>query len=147
MAVLSMQQRRFEAEKEIVHKELVNYFVSLDSQRKLWYFTLAINLNANSQKFSLSQAENLVGELAREFDIRRIHIEMAIAFATTPFKNLKKSQNVIPLVRGRISEETFEDQVLQLRYLIEGKILEFRQALDLTLILLDNYPAALRNFS
>ena len=144
MLVHSLEEKRFEATKGKVHLELVDYFVNLDEQRKLWYFTVAVNSNAKSHNFSQPQAEQLIDDLSKNYDIRRPNIESAVAF--NPFRSLdlKKKQKVIMLKKGGLLNELFQDQLGELYRLIKGKLLEYRQALELTLILLDNYPAASR---
>lgn len=142
MAVHSLEQKRFESEKEQVRLGLVDYFVNLEEQRKLWYFTVAINSSARSHNFTQLQAEKLVDDLSTTYDIRRPNIQSAVAF--NPFRslNLKKKQKVFPLKKTGLFNERFEEQLGELYQLITGKLLEYRQALELTLVLLDNYPAA-----
>lgn len=144
MSVHSLEEKRFEATKEKAHIELVNYFVNLDEQRKLWYFTVAVNSSAKSQYFSQPQAEKLIGDLSKNYDIRRPNIESAVAFNPCFFLDLKKKQKVITLKKSGFLNDFFENHLGELYRLIKGKLLEYRQALELILVLLDNYPAARR---
>lgn len=146
MAVHSLEKKRFEVTKKKVHNELVDYFVNLDEQRKLWYFTLAVNNNARGHNFSLPQAERLIDELVRSYGIRRVNIEAAIAFnpvrSSTTASITGEKQKLIRFRKGSLLGELFEDHINDLYGLIQRKILEFRQALELVLVLLQNYPSA-----
>jgi hypothetical protein len=140
----SLEQKRFETTKEKVHVELVNYFVNLDEQHKLWYFTVAVNSNAKSHHFTQPQAEKLIDDLSKNYDIRRSNIELAVAFNPCCSLDLNKKQKVIMFNKIGLLSDIFEEQLSELYRLIKGKLLEYRQALELTLVLLDNYPAARR---
>lgn len=144
MLVHSLEQKRFEATKEKAHLELVNYFVNLEDQHKLWYFTVAVHSNAKSHHYTQPQAEKLIGDLSKTYDICMPNIESAVAF--NPFRSLDfmKKQKVIMFKKSGLLNDLFEEQLGELYRLIKGKLLEYRQALELTLVLLDNYPTARR---
>jgi|GEM_PF-2981922 len=144
MSVHSLEQKRFETAKEKAHLELVDYFVNLDQQRKLWYFTVAINSNAKSHHFTQSQAEKLIDDLSKNYDIRRPNIEWAVAYTPCCSFDLNQEQKVVRLEKSGLLSELFETQLGELYRLIKEKLLEYRQALELTLVLLNNYPAAKR---
>lgn len=144
MLVHSLEQKRFEAAKKKEQGKLVDYFVNLNEQRNLWYFTDAVNSNAKSRNYTQPQAEKLIDDLAKNYDIRRPHIESAIAFNPSCSLDLKKKQKVVIFKKSGLLNDIFQDQLGELYRLIKGKLLEYRQALELTLVLLNNYPAAKR---
>lgn len=144
MTVYALEQRRFEAAKQKVHQELVGYFVNLEQQRQLWYFALAVNNDARARHYTASQAENLLATLASHFDIRQNHIEAAKAFAPSRSQAETGPQKIIPLRKNTLMANGFEDQLATFYELMHLKVLEFRQALALVLVLLENYPALKR---
>jgi len=144
MGVYALEQRRFEAAKQKVHLELVDYFVNLDQQKKLWYFTVAVNGNARANHFSLNQAEKLVDSLVCNYTITSSHIEAAVAFDPTRSAKFMEELKIVPLCKGGLLDSIFTEQLGTLYELMSLQILEFRQALSLVLVLLENYPVLRR---
>lgn len=136
----SLQEKRFEYDKKEVHRELVNYFVDLGSQKRLWHFTLATKSFVDSRHFTNRQAGQFVERLVEHYGITRANIEAAYAF--TPFRTRPKIEKtkVIQLNRTSMPNDDFEEHLATLDSLINETILEFRQALELVLMLLDQYP-------
>ena len=144
MSVHCLREKRFESAKEKVHLELVNYFVNLDEQRRLWYFTLAIRSHAQGHHFSLTQAEQLVGYLAGHCGIGKANIESALAFNCFISHRTSEKQKIVRLEKGNIPNDDFEEQISVLYSLLQEKSLEYRQALELVLIVLNHYPTSRR---
>jgi len=144
MTVYSFHQRHVEAVRSKLHTELVDYFVQLEHQRQLWYFTLGVTSHANSRSFTLPQAEQLVAHFAEHFGIRQANIEAAIAFNPTRLRNTTGKDKVIRLRKKSVSDESFDEQLFEFFHLVKGKLLEYRQALELVLTLVDTYPATRR---
>lgn len=146
MTVHCLQQKRFAAAKNKVHIELVHYYVNLEQERRLWYFSTSIRSYACEHYFTVSQAEQLVGKLSSYYGIRKANIETAVAFLSHGhFKT--KGNKVFRFRDEYMSSEHFEEQLFVLDHLVQEHLLEYRQALDLVLNILDNYPAARRVFA
>ncbi len=146
MTIYSLQQKRFEAAKQKVHSQLVDYFVDLEEQRRLWYFTLTVNNNARAHQFTQPQAEELLAGLKQSYDIRRANLESARAFDPCRKPLSEKEDKILKFQKGGVAISAFEEYLGTMFDLIRNKLLEFRQALSLALVLLDNYPGAQRVF-
>lgn len=139
MSVICLQERRFASEKQKVHSELVDYFVNLEEQRRLWYLTVAIRSQALGRQFTTSQAEELVRHLTRQYGIRRANIEAALAFHSFAYLNRGGNPKVVRLQNHPLSDEQFDEQISVLHDLFLKKILEYRQALELVVLLITHY--------
>ncbi len=140
MKVYNLQKKRIASEKEKVHLELVDYFVNLDAQHKLWHFTIAINLHAQGHHFTAAQAEELVEHLAGHFGIRMANVESALAFSAYCRNKKSGRQNLIRFEKSGVSDDQFEMQIDVLYTLLQNKIMEYRQAIELVIRIIDYYP-------
>ncbi len=144
MSISYLDEKRFEAAKKKVHLALVNYFARLNSERRLWCFTLVIRSHVQSQRFTHAQAEQLISYLSHHYGIREANIDTALAFKAFPSLDGKKNQNIIRLKRDCLSDEAFEKQMCELDVLRLEKCLEYWQALKLTILILNHYPGCIK---
>jgi hypothetical protein len=139
MGVICLQEKRLASDKEKVHREMVDYFVNLDEERKLWYFTLAIRSHILRHDFTATQAESLVRNLTRKYGIRQASIETALAFKAFSCGDKKRTSKIVSFYNRGLSEEEFEEKLFALDNLFLGKIMEYRQALELVVMILNHY--------
>lgn len=146
MTVHILHQKQFAVAKNKVHTELVHYFVNLEEERRLWYFSASVCSHAREHDFTISQAEQLITNLSNHYGITKVNIETAVAFV--PLGRYKTEGNKVFQLNSKcISNESFEEQLFVLYLLMQEHLLEYRQALDLVLNILDNYPTAMRVFA
>ncbi len=143
MTVHILQQKQFANAKNKVQTELVHYYINLEEERRLWYFSASVCSHAREHYFTISQAEQLVRNLSNHYGIKRANIEAAIAFV--PLGRYKTEENKLFRLRSKnMTNKSFEEQLYTLDLLMQQHLLEYRQALDLVLNILSNYPAARR---
>lgn len=146
METYNLQQRRYASAKRMVYSELVNYFVNLDDQRKLWYFSLAIRHHSQNLHFTVEQAEKLAEHLVVHFGIRMANVESALEFRAYGYKKANNGQNIIRFVKPSVSEDQFKMQIDTLYNLLQNKTIEFQQALEMVISILNYYPSTNRVF-
>lgn len=147
MSISYLDDKRFEVAKKKIHLELFNYFTRLNSERRLWCFTRAIRSLAQSRRFTHAQAERLTAYLSRHYGIRKANINTALAFNAFPYLGDKKSQNIIQFKRDCLSNDAFEQRMGELDGLRLEESLEFWQALELTVLILNYYPGCIRRIN
>lgn len=145
MKTYDLQQKRFASDKKKVHSELTNYFVNLDAQHKLLYFRLAIRQHSQSLHFTVEQAGKLVEKLIGHFGIRLANVESAIEFRAYYYKK-SNDHNIIRFEKPGLTEDQYEMQIDALYDLIQNKTMEFQDALEMVVLLLNHYPVTKRVF-
>jgi len=145
MKTYDLQQKRFASEKKKIHSELTNYFVNLDAQHKLWYFSLAIRQHSQSLHFTVEQAEKVVEHLVGHFGIRMANVESALEFRAYDYKK-SNGQNIIRFEKPGISEDQYEMQIDALYDLLQNKTIEFQDAFEMVVLIVNYYPVTKRVF-
>ncbi len=139
MNIYSLHEKRYEHAKERVQEELTDYFVDLDRQQKLWYFVVALKGHAQRYDFTTNQADHLAARLSNYFAIIQANVDAARAFSSSR-SNVEKDKNkTIPLNHSCLSEEAFSEHLATLDSLLYEGTLEYRQAMELLLVLLEHY--------
>ena len=146
MSISYLDEKRSRAAKEKIHLELVDYFARLNSEQRSWCFMRAIMSCAQSQRFTQVQAERLITYLSCHYGIREANIDTALTFNAFPHTGGKKSPEVIRLKRDCVADDAFEQQMRELEGLCLEKCLEYWQALELTVLILNHYPACIKKF-
>lgn len=147
MSISNLNEKRVQVAKQKVHLQLVNYFTRLNSEQRLWYFMLAIKFYGQSQYFTQAQAKRLILYLSRHFGIREANIETALAFKGFTHLGGKKDPKIMRLKRDCISDDEFEERMYELDGLRLEKCLEYWQALELTVLILNHYPGCAKKIT
>lgn len=140
MRVYSLHGKRFETAKKKVHGDLVNYFVNIEEQKKLWHFTLAMRSLITRRELTSHQAKALAGQLVDIFSITRANIEAARTFMPSYTQPEVEKSNIMQLKKVGISDVNFEDYLDTLVFFFYEKTLQYRQGLDVLLLVLRYYP-------
>ncbi|ACN16987.1 hypothetical protein HRM2_39290 [Desulforapulum autotrophicum HRM2] len=147
MSMTNLNEKRFQAAKEKIHLELVNYFTRLNCEQRVWDFMTSIRFQAQGRYFTHLQAKRLISYLSRHYGIRRANINTALAFKAFSDIRDKKNAKILRLKRDCIPDEEFEQQMCELEDLRLEKHLEYWQALELTVLILDHYPGCIKNLT
>ena len=147
MSISNLTEKRFQATKKKTHLALVDYFTRLNCEQRSWHFMLSIRIYSQSLHFTHAQAELLISYLSRHYCIREANINTALAFKAFPCLGGKKSPKIIRLERGCISDDAFEERMCELDDLRLEKCLEYRQALELTALILNHYPGCIKKLT
>jgi hypothetical protein len=140
MGAYSLYEKRFETAKKKVHGELVNYFVDIEEQKNLWHFTLAIRSLVTSRDLTNHQARSLTGQLVDIFSITRANIEAARMFMPFQKQSDVEKSNIVQLKKVGISDIKFEDHLDTLEFFFYERTFQYRQGLDMLLLVLSYYP-------
>jgi hypothetical protein len=147
MSMANLDEKRIQATKKKVHLELVDYFTRLNSEQRLWYVMMSIRFQAQGRYFTHLQAKRLVSYLSRHYGIRRANIDAALSFKAFSDIRGQKNAKILRFKRDCISDEKFEQRMDELEDLRLEKHLEYWQALELTVLMLNHYPGCIKNLT
>lgn len=107
----------------------------------------SIRFQVQGRYFTHLQAKRLISYLSRHYGIRRANIDAALAFKA--FSNIrgKKNAKLLRFKRDCISNGEFRQRMDELEDLGLEKHLQYWQALELTVLILNHYPGCIKNLT
>ena len=145
MTTYSLKEKQLERAKKKVHNEMVGYFVNLDNEQKLYQFISMTRGHCRDNFFSLPQVEEFVYRLTGLYTITRNHLHAGLAADTLACRREEvDDKKVIRLNKATMDSDMFDDHMGLLDELYFSRTLQFREAVELVVIILDNYPSAIK---
>ncbi len=145
MTAYSLRRKQIETAKKKAHKEMVSYFINLNNEQKLYQVISVIKGHCRDNYFSLPQVEELVYRLTSLYSITRNHLHAGLAADTLACRRDEViNKKVVQLNKVTMANDMFENHVSLLDELYFNRILQFREAVELVIIILDNYPSAMK---
>ncbi len=126
------------------YKQLVELLRVNSTQISTWTLIVSITNNVKQHMFSNSEAKTMVRILCTEFDIRGCEIQYYKTFSSTPFlpKNTKASNTIHFASKEICRKENNERLISHLYSAIQQETVEYHQALNMVIQILENYPDA-----
>lgn len=129
------------------YDELVKFFCENISQTTTWTLILSIANNVRQLTFSSTDANEMVKTLCREFGIKASAIQYFKTFSSPPFRQASANgANVIRFTSKKAGHETNNERLIhELHFAIRERTIEYRQALDLVMKIIESYPETKKN--
>jgi hypothetical protein len=140
LASFSDHVRKKEEEKN--YNQLVRFFCENITQTSTWMLILSVTNKIKQKNFSKTDAEKIVTILCSEFGIRAPEIQYSQTFSSAcAIQRTTKYSNVIEFKRKEIGPTTNNHRlVYELGSALQEKTIEYRQALELVITVLEYYP-------
>ncbi len=136
-----VDQVRRKTEKEN-YDLLVGFFCKNITQTSAWMLIISITNNVQQMIFSNNDANEIAKILCSEFGIRACEIQYCRTFSSAP--SLQEASNASSVIKFPFKKDWHktnnERLIHELRTAVQEKTIEYRQALDLVIKLLENYP-------
>jgi len=129
-------------EEEKNYDQLVNFFCKNITQTTTWMLILSITNNIKQKNFSNKDANKIIKILCSEFGIRTSGMQYFKTFSSAPsLQETPKTSNVIKFTGKKVCHKTnTNDLIFKLRSAIQDKTIEYRQALELAIQIIEIYP-------
>jgi hypothetical protein len=140
IASFTEHARKKEGQKN--YDQLVEFFCHNITQTSAWMLVLSITNNVRQRAFSNRDAEEMVKILCTGFGIRASGIQYFRTFSSaSSLQEASKASNVIQFASKKEGHKTNNERLIyELRHALQTKIIEYYQALDLVIKLIENYP-------
>lgn len=145
--IASFADHAIKKEEKKHYDQLVSFFCDNITQTATWMLIVSITNNVKQKNFSNKDAEEMAKILCTEFGIRPSAIQYFKTFSRTPsLQETTNSANVINLSVQKVCHKTNSKKLIsELRSAIQEKTIEYRQALDLAITIIEHYPDAERH--
>jgi hypothetical protein len=132
--------RKKEGKKD--YDKLVGFYCKNITQTSTWMLILSISNNIQQKTFSNQDAKEMAKILCSEFGVRASGIQYFKTFSSAPsLQEATKVSNVIKLTIKKVCHKTNNERLIyELRSAIQDKTIEYRQALELAIKIMENYP-------
>jgi hypothetical protein len=130
--------RKKEGEKH--YDKLVGFYCKNITQTSTWMLILSISNNIKQKTFSNQDAKEMAKILCSEFGVRASGIQYFKTFSSAP--SLQEATKVSNVIKFTIKNHKTNNErlIYELRSAIQDKTIEYRQALELAIKIMENYP-------
>ena len=134
-----MQERR---KKKESYDQFVGFFCKNITQTSAWLLIISITNNAQQMNFSNKDVDEIAKILCTEFGIRACEMQYYKTFSSAPsIQKASKAANVTRFTFKKDWQKTNNERLIfELRSAVQGKTIEYRQALGLVIKLFEHYP-------